>query len=80
MEFEKDVDVKGIPGYRFTPPRSVMASVKENPDNEGFCSPPGKCLGSGVLKVAVCKKGRSSSGTTNLLLLSSKEKEPCEQL
>lgn len=56
MEFEKDVEVKGIPAYRFTPPRSVLASVEENPDNEGFCSPPGKCLGSGVLQVAVCKK------------------------
>ncbi|XP_063066759.1 lysosome membrane protein 2-like [Engraulis encrasicolus] len=58
MEFEQDVEVKGIPAYRFTPPRSVLASAAENPDNEGFCMEKvkEKCLGSGVLKVAVCKK------------------------
>lgn len=57
MNFDKDVEVKGIPAYRFTPPRSVLASAKENPDNEGFCPSPKKgCLGSGVLKVDVCKK------------------------
>uniref|UniRef100_A0AAY4ERW3 Uncharacterized protein n=1 Tax=Denticeps clupeoides TaxID=299321 RepID=A0AAY4ERW3_9TELE len=52
-----EVEVKGIPAYRFTPPRAVMASVKENPDNAGYCVPPGNCLGSGVLKVDVCRKG-----------------------
>lgn len=57
MTFEKDVEVKGIPAYRFTPPRSVFASMEENPDNEGFCPAKGKCLGSGVLNVAVCRKG-----------------------
>lgn len=62
MEFEQDVEVKGIPAYRFTPPRSVLASAAENPDNEGFCMEKvkEKCLGSGVLKVAVCKKGNKS--------------------
>lgn len=57
MEFEKDVEVKGIPAYRFTPPRSVFASKEENPANEGFCVSPKECLGTGVLKVSPCRKG-----------------------
>ncbi|XP_068190453.1 lysosome membrane protein 2-like isoform X2 [Antennarius striatus] len=57
MEFEKDVEVKGIPAYRFTPPRSVLASKEENPANEGFCVKPQECLGTGVLKVSPCRKG-----------------------
>lgn len=57
MEFEKDVEVKGIPAYRFTPPRSVLASKEENPANEGFCVSPQECLGTGLLKVSPCRKG-----------------------
>lgn len=57
MEFEKDVEVKGIPAYRFTPPRSVLASKEENPANEGFCISPNECLGTGLLKVSPCRKG-----------------------
>ncbi|XP_072228763.1 lysosome membrane protein 2-like isoform X2 [Leuresthes tenuis] len=57
MEFEKDVTVKGIPAYRFTPPRSVLASKEENPLNEGFCVTPKECLGTGLLKVSPCRKG-----------------------
>lgn len=57
MEFEKDVEVKGIPAYRFTPPRSVFASKEKNPANEGFCVSPKECLGTGVLNVSPCRKG-----------------------
>ncbi|CAB1351995.1 unnamed protein product, partial [Coregonus sp. 'balchen'] len=57
MEFEKDVWVKGLPAYRFTPPRDVLASKEENPANEGFCVSPKECLGTGLLKVSVCRKG-----------------------
>ncbi|XP_044030621.1 lysosome membrane protein 2 isoform X2 [Siniperca chuatsi] len=57
MEFEKDVAVKGIPAYRFTPPRSVLASKEENPANEGFCVRPEECLGTGLLKVSPCRRG-----------------------
>lgn len=58
MEFEKDVEVKGIPAYRFTPPRSVLASKEENPANEGFCVSQDECLGTGVLKVSPCRRGK----------------------
>ncbi|KAK2819289.1 hypothetical protein Q5P01_024850 [Channa striata] len=57
MEFEKELEVKGIPAYRFTPPRSVLASKEENPANEGFCVTPRECLGTGLLKVSPCRKG-----------------------
>ncbi|XP_068430555.1 lysosome membrane protein 2-like isoform X2 [Clinocottus analis] len=57
MEFEKDVEVKGIPAFRFTPPRSVFASKEENPANAGFCVSPKECLGTGLLKVSPCRKG-----------------------
>ncbi|XP_060791558.1 lysosome membrane protein 2 [Neoarius graeffei] len=57
MLFEKEVVVKGIPAYRYTPPRDVLASVKNNPENEGFCLEKDKCLDDGVLNVAVCRKG-----------------------
>ncbi|XP_034458531.1 lysosome membrane protein 2-like isoform X2 [Hippoglossus hippoglossus] len=57
MEFEKEVEVKGILAYRFTPPPSVLASKEENPANEGFCVTPKECLGTGLLKVSPCRKG-----------------------
>ena len=65
MEFEKDVEVKGVPAYRFTPPRDVLASKEDNPANEGFCVTPKECLGTGVLKVSVCRKGNPSLSSLN---------------
>ncbi|XP_053333820.1 lysosome membrane protein 2-like [Clarias gariepinus] len=57
MLFEKEVVVKGIPAYRYTPPRAVFASGKNNPENEGFCLEKNTCLDDGVLDVSVCRKG-----------------------
>ncbi|KAG9354110.1 hypothetical protein JZ751_012234 [Albula glossodonta] len=57
MKFVKDVEIKGIPAFRFAPPRDVLASKEENPANAGFCVPPDECLGTGVLRVSVCRKG-----------------------
>ncbi|CAB1321692.1 unnamed protein product [Coregonus sp. 'balchen'] len=51
-----DVEVKGIPAYRFAPPHDVLQSPEENPTNAGFCVPAGDCLGTGVLKVSVCRE------------------------
>ncbi|KAM6975659.1 lysosome membrane protein 2c isoform 2-T2 [Tautogolabrus adspersus] len=55
--FEEDVSVKGIPGYRFSPPSEVFANMTVNPANTGFCVPTGNCMGSGLLNVSVCKQG-----------------------
>ncbi|XP_008334160.1 lysosome membrane protein 2a isoform X2 [Cynoglossus semilaevis] len=57
LAFVEDVEVKGITAYRFAPPRDVLMSPSENPVNEGFCVPAGDCLGTGVLKVSVCRDG-----------------------
>lgn len=55
--YDEDVTVKGIPGYRFSPPNKVFANMSVNPANAGFCVPAGNCLGSGVLNVSSCKQG-----------------------
>lgn len=57
LAYVNDVEVKGIQAYRFAPPNDVLMSPKENPTNEGFCVPAGDCLGTGVLKVSVCREG-----------------------
>uniref|UniRef100_A0A4W4FD07 Scavenger receptor class B, member 1 n=1 Tax=Electrophorus electricus TaxID=8005 RepID=A0A4W4FD07_ELEEL len=57
MLFEKEVEVKGIPAYRYTPPHEVLASPKNNPENKGFCLPQDQCLDDGVLNVATCRDG-----------------------
>lgn len=57
LAYVEDVEVKGIQAYRFAPPNDVLMSPKENPTNAGFCVPAGDCLGTGVLKVSVCREG-----------------------
>lgn len=61
LAYVEDVDVKGIQAYRFAPPSDVLMSPENNPTNEGFCVPAGDCLGTGVLKVSVCREGRSTT-------------------
>ena len=61
LAYVEDVEVKGIQAYRFAPPNDVLMSPKDNPTNEGFCVPKGDCLGTGVLKVSVCREGTSAS-------------------
>ncbi|KAM9742892.1 lysosome membrane protein 2a isoform 2-T3 [Menidia menidia] len=57
LAYVEDVEVKGIQAYRFAPPSDVLMSPKDNPTNAGFCVPAGDCLGTGVLKVSVCREG-----------------------
>ncbi|RXN24608.1 lysosome membrane 2-like protein [Labeo rohita] len=55
-QFESEVSVRGVSGFRFVPPSEVFANLTINPDNAGFCVPAGNCLGSGLLNVSVCKE------------------------
>lgn len=57
LAYVEDVEVKGIQAYRFAPPNDVLMNPKNNPTNAGFCVPAGDCLGTGVLKVSVCREG-----------------------
>ncbi|XP_038615055.1 lysosome membrane protein 2 [Tachyglossus aculeatus] len=54
VSFTDAVDVKGLPAFRFKIPPEILAN---NSDNAGFCGPQGRCLGSGVLNISVCKDG-----------------------
>uniref|UniRef100_A0A8C1D0B1 Uncharacterized protein n=1 Tax=Cyprinus carpio carpio TaxID=630221 RepID=A0A8C1D0B1_CYPCA len=56
-QYESDVSVRGVSGFRFVPPSEVFANLTINPDNAGFCVPAGNCLGSGLLNVSTCKEG-----------------------
>jgi len=47
--------VSGVTTYHFTPPPSVFASPRDNPDNSGFCTPENNCLLAGVLNVTRCR-------------------------
>lgn len=60
--YEEDVVVRGIPAYRFSPPREVFANTTAN---AGFCVPLGNCPGSGLLNVSMCKQGGGAESDFN---------------
>uniref|UniRef100_A0A668A822 Platelet glycoprotein 4 n=1 Tax=Myripristis murdjan TaxID=586833 RepID=A0A668A822_9TELE len=58
--FEKSKDLKGIEVYRYVLPTLTLASPKENPDNQCFCTDPvvtKDCALAGVLDVSSCRDG-----------------------
>uniref|UniRef100_A0A8B9R8N0 Scavenger receptor class B member 2 n=1 Tax=Anas platyrhynchos TaxID=8839 RepID=A0A8B9R8N0_ANAPL len=57
LVYDSSGSVAGIPTYRFVPSPMVFANTTINPDNAGFCVPPGNCPGTGVLNVSICKQG-----------------------
>ncbi|XP_020840135.1 platelet glycoprotein 4 [Phascolarctos cinereus] len=60
-EFEKEVNLKGIPVYRFVLPAKAFASPVVNPDNECFCTEKiisKNCTSAGVLDISSCKAKR----------------------
>ncbi|XP_030305890.1 lysosome membrane protein 2 isoform X2 [Calypte anna] len=57
LVYDSSGAVADIPTYRFVPSAMVFANTTVNPDNAGFCVPPGNCPGTGVLNVSICKQG-----------------------
>ncbi|EHB13406.1 Platelet glycoprotein 4 [Heterocephalus glaber] len=59
--FGSEVDLKGIPVYRFVLPAKAFASPIENPDNDCFCTEKiisKNCTSYGVLDIGKCKEGK----------------------
>ncbi|XP_038597049.1 platelet glycoprotein 4 [Tachyglossus aculeatus] len=57
--FESEMNLKGIPIYRFVLPRLAFASPVENPDNYCFCTEKiisKNCTSAGVLDISSCKQ------------------------
>lgn len=59
--FESEINLKGIPVYRFVLPAKAFASPVQNPDNHCFCTETvvsHNCTSYGVLDISKCKEGR----------------------
>lgn len=59
--FESEVNLKGIPVYRFVLPANAFASPHQNPDNLCFCTEKvisNNCTSYGVLDIGKCKEGK----------------------
>ncbi|EGW07647.1 Platelet glycoprotein 4 [Cricetulus griseus] len=59
--FGSDIELKGIPVYRFILPAKAFASPVQNPDNHCFCTEKvisNNCTSYGVLDISKCKQGR----------------------
>lgn len=59
--FGGDINLKGIPVYRFVLPAKAFASPLQNPDNDCFCTEKiisNNCTYYGVLDISKCKEGR----------------------
>ncbi|GFS15815.1 scavenger receptor class B member 1 [Elysia marginata] len=52
LKYHKEVEVHGVPLYKFVTPPDNFANVTINPDNAGFCTPAGHCLPSGLLNIS----------------------------
>lgn len=57
LTFEKESSVKGVDTLRFHFADDLLANASIQPENEGFCVPPGNCLDSGVMTTAPCRSG-----------------------
>uniref|UniRef100_A0A673SP31 Platelet glycoprotein 4 n=1 Tax=Suricata suricatta TaxID=37032 RepID=A0A673SP31_SURSU len=59
--FGAEVNLKGIPVYRFVLPSMAFASPVQNPDNHCFCTEKvisNNCTSYGVLDIGKCKEGK----------------------
>lgn len=59
LKYHKSVTTNGdVPGYRFTPPKDVFASVDKNPENMCFCPHGPPCAPNGLFNVSLCQYGK----------------------
>uniref|UniRef100_A0A8C0T465 Platelet glycoprotein 4 n=1 Tax=Canis lupus familiaris TaxID=9615 RepID=A0A8C0T465_CANLF len=59
--FGAEINLKGIPVYRFVLPSMAFASPLQNPDNHCFCTEKvisNNCTSYGVLDIGKCKEGK----------------------
>ncbi|XP_021956067.1 lysosome membrane protein 2 [Folsomia candida] len=63
LSFEKEVNLQGVKGYRFTVPRSEYGNPKNHPENSCYCTQPGEdmedCPHDGVYQINACQKAAS---------------------
>jgi hypothetical protein len=61
LEYEGETEIKGLVGYRFTLPKSVLEDPRKNEANRCFCTDPGndleKCPKQGAYQLESCRKG-----------------------
>lgn len=56
--YQKEIQMNGIPGFRFVPPKDVFSTPSENPQNQCFCLNEGGCLTpSGLFNMSACQFG-----------------------
>ena len=64
MTYAEDAEVFGISGYKFTAPKQIFEDARIYPDNECYCTHPGKnlegCTKSGAFHLGPCRKGNRS--------------------
>lgn len=54
--FQRDVVAAGgIPGYRFSPPKNVFASVENESSQQCFCPAGPPCAPEGTFNVSLCQ-------------------------
>ncbi|CAG0900471.1 unnamed protein product [Darwinula stevensoni] len=56
LKYEKEVDLGGIPGFRFVLHPDSVSSADVRPENKCFCVD--ECLGAGLLDVTNCYNGK----------------------
>ncbi|KAM9650958.1 platelet glycoprotein 4 isoform 1-T4 [Trichechus inunguis] len=82
--FGSEINLKGIPVYRFVLPPKAFASPLQNPDNQCFCTETivsKNCTSYGVLDIGKCKEGKPVYiSLPHFLYASSDVMEPIEGL
>ncbi|KAK4875495.1 hypothetical protein RN001_011917 [Aquatica leii] len=55
LDYEKDVNIKGIDGYKYSAQESMLDNGTIIPENKCYCN--GQCVPSGAVNVSACRYG-----------------------